>query len=223
MPAPPCTACKAIMGSFARGHTEDVCPIRRGSYCNLCCSYGHAPAECRDSAILADRQPRFLEQLIAPSLLEMYGIHTRTPLESRHTVVPATDDILEVPETEEALRTILRAYNVDPMICQKKGREDKKELKENKKRLQKLADSLGRRLVFAAPASSLDAAAATLGSLFEGPAAPAAKPKPKKIVAPSKENDNGGHTVKKVKPAAANASGAPKTSKKAAHTAGASA
>lgn len=209
------------MGSFARGHTEDVCPIRRGSYCNLCCAYGHAPAECRDSAILADRQPRFLEQLVAPSLLEMYGIHTRTPLEGATPLLTATDDILEVPETEEALRTILRAYNVDPMICQKKGREDKKEIKENKKRLQKLADSLGRRLVFAAPASSLDAAAASLGSLFEGPAAPAVKPKPKKIVAPSKENGGSGNpSVKKVKPAA---NAETKTSKKAAHTAGASA
>jgi hypothetical protein len=156
----------------------------------------------------------------------MYGIHTRTPLEGVTPLLTATDDILEVPETEDALRTILRAHNVDPMICQKKGKEDKKEIKENKKRLQKLADSLGRRLVFAAPASSLDAAAASLGSLFEGPAAPAAKPKPKKIVAPSKENDNGGgngSAVKKVKPAAANASAETKTSKKAANAAGTSA
>jgi hypothetical protein len=133
---------------------------------------------------------------------------------------PATDDIMEVPETEEALRTILRAHNVDPMICQKKGKEDKKELKENKKRLQKLADSLGRRLVFAAPASSLDAAAAGLGSLFEGAGQPV-KPKPKKIAAPSKENDGSGSpTVKKIKPAA-NASA--KAPKKAANTAGTSA
>jgi hypothetical protein len=132
---------------------------------------------------------------------------------------------MEVPETEEALRTILRAHNIDPMICQKKGKEDKKELKENKKRLQKLADGLGRRLVFAEPAASLDAAAASLGSLFEGGGQPA-KPKPKKIAAPSKENGASGsgtsssQTDKKVKPAANAPAKAPK---KAAHTAGTSA
>jgi hypothetical protein len=117
-----------------------------------------------------------------------------------------------VPETEEALRTILTAYDIKPMICQEKGKTDKKEIKENKKRLQKLADSLGRRLVFAAPARDLDAAAAELGSLFSGTAAAPTPTKPqrsKKIAAPSKEN--GASTS-----AAANTPATPKSTKKAA-------
>lgn len=170
MPVAACTSCKEIMGSFAVGHTEEECPIRRGSYCNLCCANGHSPAECKDSVILGFREPQFLEQLVAPSLLETYGITTMTPISGKSiSPVIATDDILEVPETDEALRTILTFYGVKPMICQEKGKADKKELKENKKRLQKVADGLGRKLVFVAEdRRDLSEVAKGLGSLFDG-------------------------------------------------------
>jgi hypothetical protein len=37
------------------------------------------------------------------------------------------------------------------MICQEKGKKENKELNENKKRLQKVADKAGRKLVFVKP------------------------------------------------------------------------
>ena len=180
MPVSACTSCKEIMGSFAFGHTEEECPIRRGSYCNLCCANGHSPAECKDSVILGFREPQFLEQLVAPSLLETYGITTMTPISGKSiSPVIATDDILEVPETDEALRTILTFYGVKPMICQEKGKADKKEIKENKKRLQKVADGLGRKLVFVTEdRRDLSEVAKGLGSLFDGAGGSAT---PKKI------------------------------------------
>lgn len=89
-----------------------------------------------------------MEQLIPPSLMETYGISTRTPLPSNPTPEKAAEWLLEVPETDEALRAALVAAGVKPMICQEKGKKENREITENKKRLQKVADRLGRRLVF---------------------------------------------------------------------------
>jgi triosephosphate isomerase len=56
---------------------------------------------------------------------------------------------MEIPETDDALRAALVAAGVKPMICQKKTKEEgNKEMIENKKRLQKVADKYGRKLVF---------------------------------------------------------------------------
>ena len=55
---------------------------------------------------------------------------------------------MEIPETDEALRAALIAAGVKPMICQEKGKKENKELNENKKRLQKVADKAGRKLIF---------------------------------------------------------------------------
>ena len=55
---------------------------------------------------------------------------------------------MEIPESDEALRAALIAAGVKPMICQEKGKKENKELNENKKRLQKVADKAGRKLIF---------------------------------------------------------------------------
>ena len=46
------------------------------------------------------------------------------------------------------------------MICQEKGKSEKRELAENKKRLQKLADAKGQRIVFITEACAAAAPAA---------------------------------------------------------------
>lgn len=89
-----------------------------------------------------------MEQLIPPSLMETYGITTRTPLPGNPHPEKAAEWLLEVPETDEALRAALVAAGVKPMICQEKGKKENREITENKKRLQKVADRLGRKLVF---------------------------------------------------------------------------
>jgi len=114
----------------------------------MCASYGHSPSNCPDGVTRAYREPQFVEQLIPPSLMETYGITTRTPLPSNPHPEKATEWLMEVPETDEALRAALVAAGVKPMICQEKGKKENREITENKKRLQKVADRLGRKLVF---------------------------------------------------------------------------
>lgn len=91
-----------------------------------------------------------MEQLIPASLIEQYGITGRTPLPSFQAQKPK-EWLLEVPETDEGLRAALVAAGVKPMICQEKGKKENREITENKKRLQKVADKAGRKLIFIKP------------------------------------------------------------------------
>ena len=142
-----CRKCAHILGRLVKRHHEDACPLLRGSYCGLCAAYGHSPSNCPDGVTKAYREPQFVEQLIPPTLLEAYGITTRNPLPGPRPE-QAKEWLLEVPETDEALRAALVAAGVKPMICQEKGKKATREITENKKRLQKVADRLGRKLVF---------------------------------------------------------------------------
>lgn len=146
-----CDACVGVLGSLVRPHPADCCPLRHSAYCGLCAAYGHAPADCPDVLTQAFREPRFMEQLIPPTLLEQFQIKTRTPLAHLPPLEEVGPRMMEVPETEEALRAALTAAGVKPMICQEKGKKDKKEITENKKRLQKVADAAGKKLVFIPP------------------------------------------------------------------------
>jgi hypothetical protein len=56
--------------------------------------------------------------------------------------------IMEVAETEDAIRAALVAAGEKPMICQEKGRREKREMMENKKKLQKIADAAGKKLIY---------------------------------------------------------------------------
>jgi hypothetical protein len=89
-----------------------------------------------------------MEQLIPPSLLVEFNIQSQTPLLIQRIPEPPQQMIMEVAETEEAIRAALMAAGEKPMICQEKGRREKREMTENKKKLQKIADSVGRKLVY---------------------------------------------------------------------------
>jgi hypothetical protein len=143
-----CRQCAPILGRLVKRHTVDACPLVRGSYCGMCASYGHSPANCPDGVTRAYREPQFVEQLIPSTLMEQYGITGRTPLPGIQRPERAKEWLLEVPETDEGLRAALVAAGVKPMICQEKGKKENREINENKKRLQKLADRLGRKLIF---------------------------------------------------------------------------
>jgi hypothetical protein len=97
------------------------------------------------------REPLYLEQLIPSSLIADYNIQSQTMITTKPPLRVPQKPIMEVPETEEALRAALVAAGVKPMICQEKGKKEKKEIIENKKRLQKVADIYGRKLVFVKP------------------------------------------------------------------------
>jgi len=130
-------------------HLPDQCPLLRASYCGLCASYGHSPSNCPDGITQVYREPQFVEQLVPAMLLEKYNIQSRTVLpEFTAAALAATERIMEIPDTDDGLRAALMAAGVKPMICQEKGKKENKELVENKKRLQKVADKMGMKLVF---------------------------------------------------------------------------
>lgn len=90
-----------------------------------------------------------MEQLIPPSLLAEFGVTTRTPLHGFHIEELPQKCLMVVPETEEAIRAAIVAAGEKPMICQEKGKRAGTEMKENKKKLQKIADAAGKKLVYA--------------------------------------------------------------------------
>ena len=126
----------------------------------MCASYGHSPATCPDRITRSFREPQFVEQMIPVGLLEQYGITSCTPLPALvGTPPPLPPAILEIPETDEALRAAVLAAGGKPMICQEKGKSEKRELAENKKRLKKLADAKGQLIVFVGGAGDAGATA----------------------------------------------------------------
>lgn len=126
----------------------DKCPLRKLRYCGICAVYGHNEHNCPDEDAMTEREPLYLEQLIPTSLAIDYNIQSKTLLTTKPPIRVRQKPIMEIPENEEAIRAALVAAGEKPMICQEKGRREKKEIIENKKRLQKIADICGRRLVF---------------------------------------------------------------------------
>ena len=82
--------------------------------------------------------------------MEKYGIVSKNLIPGIKSPDKAAEWLLEIPETNEGLRAALIAAGVKPMICQEKGKKENKEIMENKRRLQKVADKQGRKLVFIA-------------------------------------------------------------------------
>lgn len=143
-----CTACRSVLGHLVKSHTVDACPLRKARYCGLCAIYGHNTMNCPDILTQAYRQPHLMEQLIPPSLLAEFNIKSQTPLASIRIPEMPRNVIMEIPENEGAIRAAILAAGDKPMICQQKGVREKKEMMENKKKLQKIADIAGKKLVY---------------------------------------------------------------------------
>ena len=139
-----CTACWSTLKGLVKPHETAFCPLKRGYYCGVCASYGHPPSVCPDTTTHLFRAPMYVEQLIAPSLLEEYGITSRTPLKP----LPPVKDMVPpmvIPDTSEGLRAALISMDMKPKICQSQNGAE--ELRINKARLQEL----GREMVFVDP------------------------------------------------------------------------
>ncbi len=54
--------------------------------CPICGKQGHYLSECPCNDMKDYAQPRYLEQLIPPTILRMYNISTLTPIETNHTL-----------------------------------------------------------------------------------------------------------------------------------------
>jgi hypothetical protein len=125
-----CESCKDVLGKCVKKHDSKNCPLKKGSYCCMCASYGHSVKRCPND--MTHREPQFLEQLIPGSVLEEYGINTNTPLiTTREPLIPnrATLDYVDDPK---AIRALLKAFGELP----KKEERDKAKYKTQ---LQKMA------------------------------------------------------------------------------------
>ena len=86
--------------------------------------------------------PRFVEQLLPPSLLEEFGIDTLTPLPGVIRQIPKPfQATLTVLDNDKAIREVLRKNGLKP-----KGR-----VKANRLLIEQLANRDGLRLIFKKP------------------------------------------------------------------------
>jgi len=171
-----CKACRATLGSLVKRHTADRCPLIAGSYCGLCASYGHSPYNCPDTTSRAYREPHYIEQLVPASVLEELNIRTMTLIPGCPvSKLPEEERVWEVLETDEGLRAALTNLGVKPMRCQEKGKKEAKEIQENKRRLQGIADATGFKVVYIRMGGDAGAAGAAEPVEVEQPARPKKK------------------------------------------------
>lgn len=83
-----------------------------------------------------------MEQLIPHSLLRRYQITTQTPLEpTENAYAHPHEPVLEVEESDKAIRQVLMNYSIQPS-----GR-----MKENRRLLKLLSEEIHRKLVYITP------------------------------------------------------------------------
>jgi len=136
-----CSKCENVLIGFSIPHAISNCPLLHSSYCSVCCSYGHLTDECPDHEVLHNRRATYVEQLVPPSLLKRYKIDTQTPLEYPSEPHEREQPLLEIEETDKAIRQVLMNYSIQPS-----GR-----MKENRRLLKQLSDEIGRKLVYLTP------------------------------------------------------------------------
>jgi hypothetical protein len=136
-----CSKCENVLIGFSIPHPVSNCPLLHSSYCSVCCSYGHLTDDCPDYEVLQNRRPVFVEQLVSPSLLRRYKIQSQTPLEYSEEPKQRGETLLEIEETDKAIRQVLMNYSIQPS-----GR-----MKENRRLLKQLSEEMGRKLVYLKP------------------------------------------------------------------------
>ena len=123
-----CENCIKILGKCVAPHYKfpDKCPLKTASYCCLCASYGHSVRECKLDKTY--REPQFLEQLIPPSLLEVNGIITNTPISNKHSMPIPLKPTIDVIDDPKAIRSLLKSMDDMPNIKERDKSKYKKHL-----------------------------------------------------------------------------------------------
>jgi hypothetical protein len=125
-----CDYCKDVLGKCVKKHEAKHCPLKKGSYCCICASYGHSVKRCPTD--MTYREPQYLEQLIPTSVLEEYKINTNTPLTTTREPLIPNRAVLDYVDEPKAIRSLLKAFGELP----KKEERDKGKYKTQ---LQKMA------------------------------------------------------------------------------------
>ena len=133
-----CSNCKHILGKLTIKHEPINCPIQY--YCSICArNCNHSTLRCPNKEALAYRKPTCLEQFIPGNVLDAYGICSYTPLpEPLYELECAHKSVLEVVDTDRDIRATLIRF----------GKSEKGKMKDLRLRLSKVADELGRQLVY---------------------------------------------------------------------------
>ena len=119
------------------------CPIQY--YCSICARQcNHTTLRCPNKEALLYRKPTCLEQLIPTSLLDAYGIESETPLpDLKYEITPRFQSVMEIVDTDRDVRAAMLNY----------GKSEKGKIRDLKIQLNKIADELGKTLVFIKPAN----------------------------------------------------------------------
>ena len=135
-----CDICIPILKRRAKFHPGKPCVVAKTLYCSLCAVYGHSYKRCCETDTKAFRESAPAEPLI------------QDPIQIDFPADFA--DQVEVGEEDDGkcVRAMLIANNIVPMSCQEKGRNDKKDVKENTKRLAEFLKKRGKKLVLVKPA-----------------------------------------------------------------------
>lgn len=136
-----CSKCQDILIGFSIPHPVSACPLQKTSFCSLCCCYGHLTECCPDDGAQESRTIQFVEQLVPHSLLQQYNITSQTPLSHFAEKRNRFEAVLEVEETDRAIRQVLMNYSIQPS-----GK-----MKENRRLLKVLSEELQRKLVYLKP------------------------------------------------------------------------
>ncbi len=114
------------------------------AYCTYCAVYGHFSDTCSNAPKYDAVEPVYIEQLIAPNLLVQHGITTKTPLPAgaatARAVPEKVSEVIEIPDNNMNIRAFLLSKGVNPAA----------KIKDNYKKMEKLATDTGKRVVYIA-------------------------------------------------------------------------
>jgi hypothetical protein len=126
-----CDTCIPILKKYAKFHPTTPCPLEKALFCSLCCTHGHSPKRCSRKELRAYRA-----EVTPPE---------DTPVEVSYPTGYETH--YEILDSEPTIRAALLANDIVPMICQKIGKDARRDYHENKKRLIEHMKKHGRTLV----------------------------------------------------------------------------
>ena len=131
-----CEYCAQLYSS-AKAHNSSACPVKAAMYCNICQVNGHSTAKCPEKDTWHYRKPKYIEQLIPPSILSHYKIDTLTKIQSEvkeHPQYMPGDPVIDIPSDRDGqnIRAFLSSTNLP---CSS--------VKENKRVLESFAKHVG--------------------------------------------------------------------------------
>jgi len=135
-----CDTCRPILRKQSnKFHQQNECVVANSFYCSICAIYGHTYKDCPQTDIKKFRETPS-NYIIPPISFDMeYPDDYESWVEVLHD------------EEGKTVRAMLIANSVAPMTCQEKGRNDKKDVRENISRLREFLKKNGKKLVLIKP------------------------------------------------------------------------